>query len=231
MAAETPPGQARARVLVVDDEPMMVNLLRTGLRYEGFEVEGAAGGAEALRLAAEFRPDLVILDLMMPGVDGFEVCRRLRGDPDIGIIMVTAKDETSDRIAGLDLGADDYLVKPFDFDELLSRMRALLRRLQKPLADTLVRGPLALDLKRRRLSLAGSEIAVTARELDLMAFFMRHPGQVLTRQLILDRVWGSDFVGSQANVEVYVGYLRSKLGERGRTLIQTVRGVGYRLVP
>ena len=222
--------QTRPRVLVVDDEPMMVNFLRTGLRYEGFEVEGASDGAEALGVAARFRPDVVILDVMMPGIDGYEVCRQLRGDPELGIIMVTAKDETTDRIAGLDLGADDYLVKPFDFDELLSRIRAILRRLKKPLADSLLCGPLVLDVKRRQLSFEGREVAVTARELDLMAFFMRHPGQVLTRQLILDRVWGADFYGSDANVEVYVGYLRTKLGERGRVLIQTVRGIGYQLV-
>jgi DNA-binding response OmpR family regulator len=226
----TPTDAARVKVLVVDDEPMMVNFLRTGLRYEGFEVVGAADGKAALELAQSFRPDIVILDLRMPGIDGFEVCRRLRGDPDLGIIMLTAKDETKDRILGLDLGADDYLVKPFDFDELLSRMRAVLRRLKKPLADVLACGPLTLDRKRRRLTFNGREVPVTARELELMAFFMQHPGQVLTRQLILDRVWGADFYGSDANVEVYVGYLRTKLGDNGRTLIQTIRGVGYQLV-
>ena len=221
---------ARVKVLVVDDEPMMVNFLRTGLRYEGFEVLGADSGSGALELAKTFRPDLVILDLMMPRIDGYEVCRQLRGDPDLGIIMVTAKDETSDRVLGLDLGADDYLVKPFDFDELLSRMRAVLRRLKTSLAETLVCGPLTLDTKRRSLHFEGSEIAVTGREFDLMLFFMSHPRQVLGRQLILDRVWGSDFYGGEANVEVYVGYLRSKLGDSGRALIQTIRGVGYQLV-
>ncbi|GAC1473427.1 MAG: response regulator transcription factor [Candidatus Dormibacteraceae bacterium] len=226
----TPADPIRVKVLVVDDEPMMVNFLRTGLRYEGFEVMGAGDGNAALELAQSFRPDLVILDLRMPGADGYEVCRRLRGDPDLGIIMLTAKDETKDRILGLDLGADDYLVKPFDFDELLSRIRALLRRLKKPLADTLICGPLALDCKRRRLTFAGKEVLVTARELDLMTFFMQHPRQVLTRQLILDRVWGADFYGSDANVEVYIGYLRTKLGDSGRNLIQTIRGVGYQLV-
>ncbi|MHB8613370.1 MAG: response regulator transcription factor [Candidatus Dormibacteraceae bacterium] len=226
----TPADPTRVKVLVVDDEPMMVNFLRTGLRYEGFEVMGAGDGNAALELAQSFRPDIVILDLRMPGADGYEVCRRLRGDPDLGIIMLTAKDETKDRILGLDLGADDYLVKPFDFDELLSRMRALLRRLKKSMADTLICGPLTLDSKRRRLSFDGKEILVTARELELMTFFMQHPRQVLTRQLILDRVWGVDFYGSDANVEVYVGYLRTKLGDSGRNLIQTVRGVGYQLV-
>lgn len=226
----TAANPSRVKVLVVDDEPMMVNFLRTGLRYEGFEVLGASDGNSALELAKSFKPDLVILDLMMPGIDGYEICSQLRGDPDLGIIMVTAKDETTDRVLGLDLGADDYLVKPFDFDELLSRMRAVLRRLKPSLADTLVCGPLTLDTKRRRLYFEGNAVAVTGRELELMMFFMRHPGQVLSRQLILDRVWGSDFYGSDANVEVYVGYLRSKLSDRGRALIQTIRGVGYQLV-
>ena len=226
----TPENPNRVKVLVVDDEPMMVNFLRTGLRYEGFDVIGASDGSSALALAKSFQPDLVILDLMMPGIDGYEVCHQLRGDPDLGIIMVTAKDETSDRVLGLDLGADDYLVKPFDFDELLSRMRAVLRRLKSSLAETLICGPLTLDTKRRSLYFEGSQVAVTGRELELMMFFMRHPRQVLDRQLILDRVWGSDFYGSDANVEVYVGYLRSKLGDRGRALIQTIRGVGYQLV-
>ncbi|MHB8631559.1 MAG: response regulator transcription factor [Candidatus Limnocylindria bacterium] len=224
-------ASAHVKVLVVDDEPMMVNFLRTGLRYEGFEVVGASDGPGAIALAQSFRPDVVILDLMLPGgIDGYEVCRRLRGDPDLGIIMVTAKDETTDRIRGLDLGADDYLVKPFDFDELRSRMRALLRRLKKPLADSLVCGPLTLDLKRRQLTFEGRQVVMTGRELALMTFFMQHPGQVLTRQLILDRVWGVDFYGSDTNVEVYIGYLRSKLGDEGRHLIQTIRGVGYQLV-
>ena len=173
----TPANPSRVKVLVVDDEPMMVNFLRTGLRYEGFEVLGATDGNSALEMAKSSRPDLVILDLMMPGIDGYEICRQLRGDPDLGIIMVTAKDETTDRVLGLDLGADDYLVKPFDFDELLSRMKAVLRRLKSPLADTLICGPLTLDIKRRRLYSDGSPVAVTGRELDLMMFFMRHPGQ------------------------------------------------------
>jgi DNA-binding response OmpR family regulator len=220
---------SRIRVLVVDDEPMMVGFLRTGLRYEGFEVSSARDGEEALEVAARVRPDLVVLDVKMPGLDGFQVCRRLRADPDLGIIMLTARDEVSDRIEGLEGGADDYLVKPFDFDELLSRMRAVLRRLRRPLAELLVAGPLQLDAARRRLTLDGGEIQTTTREFDLMRLFMSNPGQVLTRQLILDRVWGHGFFGGENNVEVYVGYLRSKLGERGRELIQTVRGGGYQL--
>jgi DNA-binding response OmpR family regulator len=223
-------GADKVKVLVVDDEPMMVSFLRTGLRYEGFDISTASDGEEALAVAARVRPDLVVLDLMMPGIDGYEVCRQLRGDPDVGIVMLTAKDEVADRIEGLNMGADDYLVKPFDFDELLSRMRAILRRLKRPMAEVLVAGPLALDVDRRRLTFDGEELDVTAREFELLKLFMQHPRQVLTKQQILDRVWGANFYGSENNVEVYVGYLRSKLGERGRNLIQTVRGVGYQLM-
>jgi len=221
----------RARVLVVDDEPMMIGFLRTGLRYEGFEVSEAAGGAEALEVSARVRPHLVVLDLVMPGLDGYEVCRRLRGDPDVGILILTARDEVSDRIEGLNLGADDYLVKPFDFDELLSRLRAILRRLHRPVAGVLAAGPLALDAGRRTLTLDGVEVDVTGREFDLATLLMRHPRQVLPKQLILDRVWGPDFLGGENNVEVCVGTLRAKLGERGRHLIRTVRGAGYQLLP
>jgi DNA-binding response OmpR family regulator len=221
----------RARVLVVDDEPMMLGFLRTGLRYEGFEVSTAGGGARALEVAARTRPHLVVLDLVMPGLDGYEVCRRLRGDPDVGIVILTARDEVSDRIEGLNLGADDYLVKPFDFDELLSRLRAVLRRLHRPIAGVLAAGPLALDAGRRTLTLDGAELDVTGREFDLATLLMRHPRQVLPKQLILDRVWGPDFLGGENNVEVCVGTLRAKLGERGRDLIRTVRGAGYQLLP
>jgi DNA-binding response OmpR family regulator len=220
----------RVRVLVVDDEPMMIGFLRTGLRYEGFDVSTAADGEKALEVAARVKPHMVILDLMLPGTDGYEVCRRLRGDPDLGILMLTAKDEVSDRVEGLNLGADDYLVKPFDFDELLSRLRAILRRLRRPMADVLTAGPLTLDVGRRRLTFEGREVETTGREFELARLLMQHPRQALPKQLILDRVWGADFYGSENNVEVCVGSLRAKLGEPGRRLIQTVRGTGYRLV-
>ena len=220
---------SRARVLIVDDEDLILNFLRTGLRYEGFEVAEAHSGEEALSLAAQFKPDIVVLDLMLPGTDGYEVCRRLRGDPEIGILMLTAKDSVGDRIQGLDMGADDYLVKPFDFDELLSRMRAILRRLRAPVAQTVVAGSLTMNLSTHQAFLDDEELALTVREFDLLKLFLHSPRQVLTRRMILDRVWGSDFYGSENNVEVYIGYLRNKLGERGPNLIQTVRGVGYRL--
>jgi DNA-binding response OmpR family regulator len=219
------------KILVVDDEPMIRNFLRTGLRYEGFEVAEAGDGSEALAVASTFRPDLVILDVMMPSLDGHEVARRLRGDPDLGILMLTAKDEVSDRVQGLDLGADDYLVKPFDFDELLSRLRAILRRLRPTWGQTLEAGPVRLDLALHQGFLSGRPVELTAREFDLLKLFVQHPKQALSRQTILDRVWGGDFFGGENNVEVYVGYLRRKLGARGARLIQTVRGVGYRFVP
>ncbi len=228
-ASDNERPEARVRVLVVDDEPLIVNFLRTGLRYEGYEVAEAADGNEGLRVAERFKPDLVILDIMLPGIDGHELCRRLRGNPDLGILMLTARDEVSDRVLGLDLGADDYLVKPFDFDELLSRMRAVLRRLRAPLATRLVAGALALDVERREASLEGEPIDLTAREFDLLKLFMTHPRQVLTRRTILDQVWGMDFYGGDNNVEVYIGYLRAKLGDHDRRLIRTVRGIGYRL--
>jgi DNA-binding response OmpR family regulator len=208
---------------------MMLGFLRTCLRAEGFDVSTAGGGAEALEAAARLRPHLVVLDLVMPGVDGYEVCRRLRGDPDAGILILTARDQVADRVEGLNLGADDYLFKPFDFDELLGRLHAILRRVHRPVAGVLAAGPLALDAARRTLTIDGAPVEVTAREFDLAALLLRHPRQVLPKQLILDRVWGPDFLGGENNVEVCVGTLRAKLGERGRDLIRTVRGAGYQL--
>ena len=221
--------QQPVKVLVVDDELLIRQFLTTGLRYEGYEVLEARDGSEALTLAAHFQPDIVILDLVMPGTDGYEVCRRLRGRPDLGIVMLTAKDELHDRVRGLDLGADDYLVKPFEFDELLSRMRATLRRLNKPGLQTLVAGPLSLDEARHEARLDGRTLDLTPREFDLLRFLIRHPQQVFSRQVILDRVWGADFLGGEGNVDVCVASLRSKLGPEHRSMVQTVRSVGFRL--
>ena len=223
--------QRPVRVLVVDDELLIRQFLTTGLRYEGYEVLEASDGREALALAERFRPDIVILDLVMPGTDGYEVCRRLRGRPDLGIVMLTARDDLRDRVAGLDLGADDYLVKPFEFEELLSRIRATLRRLSQPAPGTLVAGPLSLDEARHQAQLEGRDLELTPREFDLLRFLIRHPQQVFSRQVILDRVWGADFVGGEGNVDVYVASLRTKLGPQHRAMLQTVRGVGFRLVP
>jgi len=223
--------QQPVRVLVVDDEQVIRQFVRTGLRYEGFEVHEAVDGREALTMAANLKPDVVVLDLMMPGLDGHEVCRRLRGRSDLGIIMLTAKDELADRVQGLDMGADDYLVKPFHFEELLSRIRSVLRRLRRPAAGTLVFGALTLDEARHEVSLDGRRLDLTPREFDLLQFLLRHPQQVFSRQVILDRVWGPDFYGGEANVNVCVAGLRTKLGPEGRDLVQTIRGVGFRLGP
>jgi DNA-binding response OmpR family regulator len=220
-----------ARVLVVDDDYLIRQYLTIGLRYQGYEVLEARDGSEALSMATSWRPDVVVLDVVMPGTDGYEVCRRLRGRPDLGIVMLTARDELDDRIRGLDLGADDYLVKPFEFEELLSRLRATLRRLNKPARQTLVVGPLSLDEARHQAQLDGRDLDLTPREFELLDFLMRHPQQVFSRQVILDRVWGADFYGREANVEVHVSALRSKFGPGHRSLLQTVRGVGYRLSP
>ncbi len=225
-------GQAGVRsvptILVVDDDPRITALLRRGLEYEGFEVAAARDGAQGLALAQAGRPDLVILDVMMPGLDGFEVCRRLRASSDVPILMLTARDEVADRVAGLELGADDYLVKPFAFEELIARVRALLRRRGAGAAEVLRYSDLQLDVRTREVSRAGEPIRLTAKEFDLLTLFLRHPRQVLARDFIMERVWGYDFSGESNVLEVYVGYLRQKLEAGGRPrLIHTVRGVGY----
>ncbi|MGL4649864.1 MAG: winged helix-turn-helix domain-containing protein, partial [Caldilineaceae bacterium] len=176
-------------------------------------------------------PDAVILDLMLPGIDGLEVCRRLRQVSDVPIVMLTARNATADKITGLDAGADDYIVKPFAFDELLARLRALFRRnRQENQGDVLSHADLSLNIRTRQCFRAGSEVQLTAREFDLLELFMRHPNQVLTREVIYDHIWNYDFGGESNIIEVYIRYLRSKLevGDRSR-LIQTVRGVGYAL--
>lgn len=216
------------RILVVDDEPNIVNLLRIGLKYEGFSVATAQDGITALRLAAQFKPHLVVLDLSLPGMDGLEVAGRLQSDPELMIVMLTARDQVPDRITGLQAGADDYIVKPFDYDELLARIRAVARRRIPAQRDVLRAGPITLDHDRRVVTVHGQTVSLTRREYDLLRLFMLNPRTVLTRQTILDRVWGYDFFGDDNNVEVYVAYLRRKLGG-ARHLIETIRGVGYRL--
>jgi two-component system OmpR family response regulator len=217
------------RVLVVDDEPNIVAFLRLGLKYEGFSVAVAEDGPSALHEVDRFKPHLVILDLMLPGLDGLDVAARLRQDPDLLIIMLTARDQVPDRIAGLQAGGDDYVVKPFDFDELLARIRAVARRRLPTLSATLQAGPISLDQERHVVTVGGVPVSLTLKEFELLHLFLLNPRRVLSRQLILDRVWGYDFFGDENNVEVYVGYLRRKLGDEGRRLIETVRGIGYRL--
>lgn len=220
--------EEQLRILVVDDEEHILRFLRMGLTYEGYVVATVLDGESALQEAERFKPHVVILDLMLPGVDGMTIARRLSEDPDLSIIMLTARDGVADRIEGLNTGADDYIVKPFDFEELLARVKAVTRRRRPARAEVLKVGPVSLDQDRRLVTVSGTPVDLTVKEFDLLRLFMLNPRRVLPRQMILDRVWGYDYY-SDNNVEVYVGYLRKKLGDEGRRLIETVRGVGYRL--
>jgi two-component system response regulator MprA len=215
-------------ILVVDDDPEIVSFIKRGLIYEGYSVDTAVDGTEALTKARDKEPDLVILDIMMPGLDGVEVSKRLRQASDVPILMLTAKGTVADRVEGLDSGADDYLVKPFAFDELLARVRALLRRRQPREGEVLRFSDLSLDTATREVKRGNEIIELTAQEFDLLELLMRHPRQVLNRERIYERVWGYDFDGESNVIEVYVSYLRSKLEASGKPrLIHTVRGVGY----
>ncbi len=216
------------RVLVVEDEERIRSFLQRGLSYEGYRVDIAEDGQTGLDLARENPPDLVLLDLMLPGIDGIEVCRRLRAGGDVPILMLTAKESIEDRVAGLDAGADDYLVKPFAFDELLARIRALLRRVTPAKPDVYRFGDLELDTGTRQGKRDGRLFDLTAKEYELLELFMRNPRRVLTREVIYDRVWGYDFGGESNIIEVYVRYLRQKTETGDLTrLIHTVRGIGY----
>lgn len=219
------------RLLVIEDDVTIADFVRRGLIYEGFQVEMAPDGERGLVAARDRPPDLVILDWMLPGLDGLEVLRRLRAAGDLPVLMLTAKDAVADRVAGLEAGADDYLVKPFHFEELLARVRALLRRrASEPDAEVLRFSDLTLNTVTRQAQRGERLVDLTAKEYDLLEYFMRHPRQVLTREQIYDRVWGYDFGGESNIIEVYVRYLRGKLEASSEPrLIQTIRGVGYAL--
>jgi two-component system, OmpR family, response regulator MprA len=222
------------QVLVVDDEAAVREALRRALTLEGYSVELAADGAEALhRLGNDASADAVVLDVLMPGVDGLEVCRRIRSAGNrVPVLMLTARDEVSDRVAGLDAGADDYLVKPFALEELLARLRALLRRSLDGDGDgdVLRFADLELDPKTREVRRGNESIELTRTEFSLLELFLRNPRQVLTRSVIFERVWGYDFGHSSNSLDVYIGYLRRKTEAGGKPrLLQTVRGVGYAL--
>jgi two-component system OmpR family response regulator len=217
------------RILVVDDEQSITDFISLGLRHEGFEVRTAVDGRVALRVVDDFKPHLVVLDLMMPRMDGWELCREIAGDRSRGIIILSARDETTDRIQGLELGADDYIVKPFEFGELLARIRAVLRRRSPELARMVRAGDLTIDTATREVRTGERQLDLSVREYDLLLYLATNPDQVLPRQRILDEVWGYNFFGDENNVEVYVRYLRQKLGDTEHKRIQTVRGVGYRL--
>ncbi len=216
-------------ILVIEDDPAIRDLLRRGLSYENFKVTTANDGASGLAAARDNPPDLVILDWMMPGLNGLEVCMRLRSASNVPILMLTAKDSVPDRVLGLESGADDYLVKPFAFPELLARVRALLRRTQpssKP--EILKYADLQLDTGTRLAKRGDRQFELTAKEYDLLEYLMRNPRQVLTREQILDRVWGNNFGGESNVLEVYIRYLRQKTEANGEPrLIHTVRSVGY----
>jgi DNA-binding response OmpR family regulator len=218
-----------ATILLVEDEERLARFIELELSSEGYTISVAHDGLTGLTMARETSPDLLILDWMMPGMTGLEVCRRLRATGSkVPVILLTAKDEVSDRVAGLDAGADDYVVKPFSIEELLARVRAHLRRTYEGNPDLLQFSDLALNRRTREVFRNGRSIELTAKEFDLLDYLLAHPRQVITRDQILEKVWGYDFMGDSNIIEVYVRYLRLKLEEKGeKRLIQTVRGVGY----
>ncbi|GAB3252850.1 response regulator transcription factor [Alteromonas gracilis] len=223
------------RVLVVDDEPNIAELLRMALRFEGWEVDVAHTGLRAVETARGARPDAVVLDMMLPDIDGMEVLRRLRGrEPDLPVLFLTARDAVEDRIAGLTAGGDDYVTKPFSLEEVVARLRGLMRRAgaSEPDSGTVLSvGDLTLDEASHEVRRGGAEIALTATEFELLRFLMRNPRRVLSKAQILDRVWNYDF-GGQANVvELYISYLRKKVDVGRAPMIHTMRGAGYVLKP
>lgn len=219
----------KAHMLVVDDDPRITNLLRRVLAYEGYSVAVAATGDEALNRTLEHAPDLIVLDIMLPGLDGLEVVQRLRAAGDnVPILLLTARDAVADRVKGFEIGADDYLIKPFAPEELLARVKSLLRRNQTERQEVLRYADVELDTGTRSAHRGPREFELSPTEYELLTLFLRRPRQVLTRDIIMDRVWGLDFEGSSNVLEVYVGYLRNKLEAAGESrLIHTIRGIGY----
>ena len=223
------------RVLVVDDEENLTELLRMALRYEGWDVRSAGTGMAAVRAAREFQPDAVALDMMLPDFDGMEVLRRMRADnPNVPVLFLTARDAVEDRVAGLTAGGDDYVTKPFSLEEVVARLRALMRRtaiMNEGSDSVLAVGDLTLDEDSHEVTRAGHQISLTATEFELLRYLMRNPRRVLSKAQILDRVWNYDF-GGQANVvELYISYLRKKIDLGREPMIHTMRGVGYVLKP
>jgi two-component system OmpR family response regulator len=227
-------GDAEARLLVVDDEPNIVELLSASLRYAGFEVGVARSGPEALRVARDFRPDLLVLDVMMPGMDGFDVVRRLRSDGlQFPVLFLTARDSTEDKISGLTLGGDDYVTKPFSLEELIARIRAILRRFAAERANApeprLSFADIELDEDTHEVWKAGALVSLSPTEFNLLRFFLQNTNRVLSKAQILDHVWHYDFGGDANVVESYVSYLRRKVDVTEPKLLHTLRGVGYTL--
>jgi two-component system OmpR family response regulator len=231
----TRPDGSPIRVLVVDDEPTLTELLASVLRYEGWDTAVAADGSTAVRLAREFEPDAVILDVMLPDISGLEVLRRLRAEqPGVSVLFLTARDAVEDRIAGITAGGDDYVTKPFSLEEVLARLRGLLRRSGATRArngTALTVADLTMDEDAREVRRGGEPIELTATEFELLRYLMRNPRRVLSKAQILDRVWNYDFGGQAHVVELYISYLRKKVDAGREPLIHTVRGVGYVLKP
>jgi len=224
------------RALVVDDEAALGDLLQMALRYEGWDVQTAVNGQQAVQAARQFAPDVIVLDVMMPGIDGLEVLRRVRaGGQDIPVLFLTAKDAVADRVAGLTAGGDDYVTKPFSLEEVVARLRGLIRRsagVAGTAVDPVLRvGDLVLDEESYEVTRGDRAIELTATEFELLRYLMRNPRRVLSKAQILDRVWSYDFGGRSSIVELYISYLRKKIESEGEPMIHTVRGVGYTIKP
>ena len=220
------------RILLVEDEEKLARMVELELQYEGYEVEKAFDGRAGLELALSGKFDLVLLDIMLPALSGMEVLRRLRRESRVPVIMLTARDTVVDKVSGLDMGADDYITKPFAIEELLARIRAALRKrpaqAPEPPRSLLTAGPLAMDTDRHEVTVSGESVELTRREFDLLRYLLENKEKVITRESLLDHVWGFDFVGETNAVDVYIRFLRAKIDERfGVKLIHTVRGVGY----
>jgi DNA-binding response OmpR family regulator len=218
------------KILVVDDEPNIIELAKLYLEREGYEVEGAANGSDALSRQSANNPDLIVLDLMLPDIDGYEVCRQIRAKSDVPILMLTARKEDIDKIVGLELGADDYLTKPFNPRELVARVRAILRRYQTGLkpTDTVEIGRLRIDLPRHEVTIGDQPVKLRTKEFALLATFAQNPGIVLSREKLLEVVWGFDYYGESRTVDVHVNHLREKIAGSGAQ-IETIRGTGYKI--
>ncbi|WP_114129753.1 response regulator transcription factor [Aurantimicrobium sp. MWH-Uga1] len=224
------------RVLVVDDEASLTDLLQMALRYEGWEIKTAADGSSAIATARDFRPDAVVLDIMLPDIDGLQVLQRMRADGnDVPVLFLTAKDSLDDRIAGLTAGGDDYVTKPFSLEEVVARLRGLIRRSTLTIdaneSPVLVVGDLELDEDSHEVRRAGRPIELTATEFELLRYLMRNPRRVVSKTQILDRVWDYDFGGKSSVVEIYISYLRKKIDAEGSPMLHTVRGAGYMIKP
>lgn len=217
------------KILLVDDEPNILQFLEMGLQNEGFQVMTAQDGVAAVNAAKEYNPHIVVLDVMMPGMDGFEVCRMLKKTKNVSVIMLTAKEEVDDRVKGLTLGADDYMVKPFSFQELLARIHARIRNQFPHLLEEAAFGPFRIDDRRKEIRYEGRVLSLSTTEYELLKYLLINHGLVLSKATILDKVWGYDFGGQDNIVEVYIRSIRDKLEDREHRLIRTIRGAGYRV--